>query len=612
MSITVTERSDIEQVRQRIDIRAVISRYLTLAKAGASYKGRCPFHKDDTPSFVVNPEKGLWHCFGCGEGGDVFGFLMKMEKLTFPEALERLAAEAGVSLRKRTSGEGEAMYAAMAAAAERFQELLRNSSQGKRARDALTSRGLDAEMWPRFGLGYAAPSWDDIKHHLAPRFGVPALLKLGLLSQSENRDYDRFRDRIMFPIFDLSSRPIAFGGRAFDGSPKYLNSPATPLFDKGRVLYGLSWARDALQERRCAVLVEGYTDVLSLHVAGIAHAVGSMGTALTQAQADLLGRFADEVIIAYDRDAAGGAAALRGMVVLRNSGLQVRVALLPEGTDPDSLVRSHGAEGLNETLHAAVPFHKHFASALRERFDLRTTLGKEQALDEARAFFPNLTSITLRNELVEELHASLGLTSDALLRDLTRQRRSPSRRSSDAGSPRTDPGEAAQTLLLSLVLRDLVPWSTLRERLPRDAVAERFRSIVSALDAGEGAPSPDLASRLPDLSEEDLQLVSNLTLRELPFAADNPQLVKRAVRDALIILVERPSINAAIRALDTQIVIAEQDGDRQQADELQRKRRELVAKRRSLGREPRKGVEDAEAQRPGNAGADGRDQGRAP
>ena len=337
------DRGDIRAIKERTDVISVISRYVSLKKAGASYKGKCPFHKDDTPSFVVSGEKGLWHCFGCGEGGDVIGFLMKIERISFVEAAKRLAAEAGVEFQStEQEGDREKLHSVMADAARHFAENLRNTSGGKRAREYLIERGYDEDVWDRYGLGCALPGWENLKRALSSRHGERQLAELGFLVEGEKGTYDRFRDRTIFSVFDLSGRPIAFGGRAFEGEPKYLNSPKTPLFDKGRTLYGLSWARDALSEGRMAILVEGYTDVLTLHCAGLTNAVASMGTALTQGQADLLGRFVDEVVIVYDRDAAGGAAALRGMQILGNSGLAVRVARLAEGESQRVVGRCFG------------------------------------------------------------------------------------------------------------------------------------------------------------------------------------------------------------------------------------------------------------------------------
>jgi len=294
------DRTDIQAIKERIDIVAVISRYLSLSESGANYKGRCPFHKDDTPSFMVSPQKGLWHCFGCGEGGDLFGFLMKIERISFAEAAKRLAAEAGLSFEQRVDGQRERLRKINAEAADYFCHNLTEHAAGEKAREYLVGRGYQEESWSQFGLGYAVPGWDHLKAKFAERFGIKPLIDLGLLVQGKEGAYDRFRDRIIFPIYDLSGRTIAVGGRALQGEPKYLNSPKTDLFDKGRHLYGLFWARDALARRRCAILVEGYTDVLSLRCAGIPHAVGSMGTALTQSQANLLRRFVEEVVIVYD------------------------------------------------------------------------------------------------------------------------------------------------------------------------------------------------------------------------------------------------------------------------------------------------------------------------
>jgi DNA primase len=211
-------RQDVQAIKERIDLVSVVSRYVTLTKSGSGHKGRCPFHKDDSPSFMVNGEKGLWHCFGCGEGGDVFGFLMKIERLSFIEAAQRLADEAGISLTSsREDGERDKLRGVIAAVAEYYAANLGNTAQGARARAYLESRGFDEAAWPRYGLGYALPGWENVKRAFGARFGQDVLLQAGLLVEGEKGTYDRFRDRTMFPIHDLSGRPIAFGGRAFEG-----------------------------------------------------------------------------------------------------------------------------------------------------------------------------------------------------------------------------------------------------------------------------------------------------------------------------------------------------------------------------------------------------------
>ena len=294
------DRAQIQEIKSRLDIAAIISRYVSLTPSGAGFKGKCPFHKDDTPSMTVSQEKGLWHCFGCGAGGDVIGFVMKIEHLSFAEALERLAQEAGVTLETASTGRRDEDRALIAEVAAYYAKNLRGAS-GKPARDYLLSRGYGEQEWEAFKLGFALPGWDNVKKQFS-KYGEDKLISLGLLVKGEKGIYDRFRNRTIFTILDASGRPVGFGGRAFEDQPKYLNSPQTALFDKGRLVYGISWSRDALSKTRTAVLVEGYTDVITLHQAGLRNAVGSMGTALTQGQAELMKRFVDEVIIAYDQD----------------------------------------------------------------------------------------------------------------------------------------------------------------------------------------------------------------------------------------------------------------------------------------------------------------------
>ncbi len=564
-------RTDVQAVKERIDVAAVMSRYLSLVKSGQTYKARCPFHKDDTPSFVVSAEKGLWHCFGCGEGGDLFAFLMKIERISFPEALERLAAEAGVELKRRGDGERDELYAITARAAEFFSENLVRPSDGDKARQYLLGRGLSPEVWTRFGLGYALDRWDHLKAAFGKRYGTKVLIDLGLLVEGKENPYDRFRDRVMFPIYDLSSRPIAFGGRTFSGEPKYLNSPKTPIFDKGRTLYGLSWARDAIAAGRSAVLVEGYTDVLSLHLAGIGQAVGSMGTSLTQGQADLLARFADEVVIAYDRDTAGGAGALRGMTILRNSGLSVRVARLPEGDDPDSLVRREGKERMDGLLTEAVPFHLFYLESLSGRHDLRTLAGKEEALDEARPFYQEIASLPLRQEIAGHLADLVNLSVEQVMQDLSGR---PSRRPGMEPGGESDRKWGAQEVILSLLLRGKADAQAVFSLVSPEAFTGAFRPIAEELS--RASELTDLSLLMRDLDEESAKLSSFLALAPIEFSD-----AEKALGDAMARLVTLPAIERRLAGLREEIKQSEESGDRSRVDELQGTYRALVVQKLS-------------------------------
>ena len=558
-------RADVQAIKERVDVIGLISRYVSLDKSGANFKGRCPFHKDDTPSMVVSAEKGLWHCFGCGEGGDVIAFLMKIERLSFIEAVKRLAAEVGMPFEASEDGERQKLREITREAAEYFAANLANAA-GKKAREYLLKRGYDEASWPRYGLGYALSGWDNLKRRLGPRHGEATLVELGLLVQGDENTYDRFRDRTIFPIQDLSGRPIAFGGRAFDGEPKYLNSPKTPLFDKGRLLYGLAWARDGLAATRTAILVEGYTDVLTLQQAGLTNCVGSMGTSLTQGQADLLKRFVDDVVISYDQDAAGGAAAIRGMQILRNSGLGVRVVQLPSGEDPDGLVRREGAGAMESAIQAAIPFHRFFVNRVLAEHDPSTARGKERILEEVRGFYQAVRVPTLREELERHLADLLDLSVESVRRELPRRR--------DVHWSDKDAQDAVETwggeeVLLSLLLRGDITWDRVSAVASAESFSEANRPIVEALSAGV----EELTALVDHLDEESSRRASYFALAPVRFSDTD-----KAVSDALARLVPLPEVEQELRDLTRQLEEAAEAGDWERWDQLMKKKIALKAK----------------------------------
>ncbi len=566
-------RPDIREVKEKTDIIALVSRYVTLTRSGASYKGRCPFHKDDTPSFVVSSEKGLWHCFGCGEGGDVVSFLMKIERLTFGEAARRLAADAGLSYETESSSDRDAQRLLMADVAAYFASNLHNEREGKTARAYLVSRGYDEAAWEEYGLGYALPGWDHLKRHFGPKVGSQRLIELGLLVEGDKGTYDRFRDRTIFPIYDLSGHPIAFGGRAFDGQPKYLNSPKTPLFDKSRQLYGLSWAREAMQAERTALLVEGYTDVLSLRIAGIRNAVGSMGTSLTQGQADLLGRFVSEVVIAYDRDAAGGAASLRGMQILRNSGLAVRVARFDEGEDPDSLVRKRGADAIRRAVDEAIPFHRFFITSLTAGHDPDTVAGKEKILDAAKEFYRGIRSLPLQHEIGRALADLLDLPYE----DVGRALRGRPRHTDAADRTAPEHKWGKEEVLLALLLRGDVRWETVKSDVSIEDFSPAYRPIVEIL---ANAPElPNISAVVDQLDEDAARTATFYALAPVEFRD-----VDKALEDVLAGFVIIPALDRRLAELESELRDAEGAGDSSRWDALMREKLALVRKKKTTAR----------------------------
>jgi len=567
------QRADVKELKARLDVVSIISRYVTLTKSGSGFKAKCPFHKDDTPSMTVSAEKGLWHCFGCGEGGDVIGFVMKIERLSFIEAVRRLAEEVGMTFDTTDDGVRDELRSIMADVANSFVKNLR-SDAGEKAREYLLERGYPESCWMTYGLGYALPGWENVKRAFS-KHGEATLLKLGLLVQGDKGIYDRFRDRTIFPILDLSGRPVGFGGRAFEGEPKYLNSSQTPLFDKGRLVYGISWARDRMSQTRTAVLVEGYTDVLSLHQVDILNAVGSMGTSLTQGQAKLLKRFVDEVVIAYDQDAAGSAASLRGMQILRNVGLNVRVAQLPVGEDPDGLVRMGGAEAMQEVLDAALPFHEFFIESLKARHDVTTIRGKEDLLEDAREFYRAIRSSALREEIEKRIAELVDLSIESVRRELPRRPRS---RDEESVVHELAEHWGVEEHLLALVLRGEVAWDAVASHLSPDDFSELNQPIAERLAAGLS----DLSELVSELDEEGARRASFYALA--PLEID----VEQAIEDAKRWMGRLPSIEKRLAAIDREIMASGEAEDWKRWEELVKEKEEL----RVAWKHARKGIHE--------------------
>lgn len=378
----------IEEVRLRNDIVEVVSAYVRLERKGRSYWGLCPFHSEKTPSFSVEPNKQFYYCFGCHRGGSVIQFIMNIENLGFVEALKFLADRAGIALpesedpQERAKAEQRKKILEINRQAARFYFRTLAGKRGLEAQNYLKKRGLQANTIKKFGLGYAPAEWDELSRELlGSRFPEDLLIKSGLSIRAKSGELvDRFRDRIMFPIFDIRGNIIGFGGRVLDGStPKYMNSPDTPVYNKSRELYGLNYAR--MSSSKKLLIVEGYMDVISLHQAGIDFAVASLGTALTKMQAWILKKYAEEVIIAYDSDSAGQAATMRGLEILEETGCNVRVLILPEGKDPDEYVRNHGPEKFKNLIDRAISLLDYKIRVQRNMHNLDTLEDKLKLLN---------------------------------------------------------------------------------------------------------------------------------------------------------------------------------------------------------------------------------------
>ncbi|RKL68687.1 DNA primase [Salipaludibacillus neizhouensis] len=353
----------IEQVRQSLDIVDIVSEYVQLKKQGRNFQGLCPFHGEKTPSFSVSPDKQLYHCFGCGAGGNAFSFVMEIEDVSFIEAVEKLANKTDVTIpeldalsktEESSDNKSKSWHEAHQLAAKLYHHVLTVSDEGKQAREYLRGRGFTKEVIDHFQIGYAPNSWEFLSRFLLKRdFSMEEMEQAGLvgLRDSDSKAYDKFRDRIMFPIWDRQGKMVAFGGRVLnDGKPKYLNSPESQLFNKSDILYYFHQARPLMKKKSEAVLFEGYVDVISAWRAGIDNGIGGLGTALTENQAKMLRRNIDRIIICYDSDHAGMQATYKNGQLLRNVGLEVEVALLPDGDDPDDYIRKHGSKRFNQDV----------------------------------------------------------------------------------------------------------------------------------------------------------------------------------------------------------------------------------------------------------------------
>ncbi|MFH1262641.1 MAG: DNA primase [Pseudomonadota bacterium] len=481
----------IDEIRSRVDLVRIIGEVVPLKKSGRNFAGLCPFHHEKSPSFTVSETKQLFHCFGCGEGGTVFNFIMKYHRLTFPEALERLAALAGVDLAQyqKEAKEIEArkeekkkIFKILAYARDRYHQAFMESDVAKGARAYAEKRGLSMECAKRLKIGYAPEGWDTLVRAIE-RDGQPLAdaVRAGLIGRKrDGGHYDLFRSRLLFPIQDPDGETVGFGGRILgDGSPKYLNTPQTPVFDKGRLLFGLHEADETIRREKTILVVEGYLDQVTLFEAGIRNTVATSGTALTETHAKLLKKYADEVVVIFDGDTAGRTASRRSMRPLLSEGLRARAALLPDGFDPDTFVQQKGKEAFVKLVteaEAILPF------VVREFYRNESDVTKKAVtIEELVELVKGTSNLYLREAILEEASKLTGLEK-TVLRGEKPARAFVSLRSVPAAGP---PARAADKIppeeLALLRLAAEVPQ--IRERLANGEVLSLFSSEQTATAA---------------------------------------------------------------------------------------------------------------------------------
>jgi len=512
----------IDRIKDSTDIVEIVSQYVQLKQNGRNYVGLCPFHNEKTPSFSVNPELQIYKCFGCGAGGPVFKFIQEIDRVSFIEAVSFLAQRCGITLPERQGDQGQSpaldpLYRANDLAQKYFHHLLLHDAQGRKALDYIRSRHLADETVERFGLGYAPPGWDAfIKLAANRQLQADILEKAGLASSGQRGPYDRFRDRLAFPIANLSGRTIAFGARALkpDQEPKYLNSPETPIYHKSAVLYGLHQTRDAIRKQGIALIVEGYMDLLSLVQQGIPHVVASAGTALTTEQCRTLARYAPQVVLIFDGDAAGSNAALRGIEVLLSSGLDTRAVSLPEGHDPDTFVQEEGADALLSAIERASSALDFYLEQLARQWDLDTVGGKTRAAEAIRPLLANCRDAVQRDLMLREMAQRLGIDEQAIRQELQqalRRQGARARPTATAAPPAQEDPPRREKQFLGLLLNFPRFIASTAQKLPANAFSDpRAQAIARILfDQCDAGDTLDLSLLMTDIEDDALvQLIS--------------------------------------------------------------------------------------------------------
>lgn len=576
----------IEEIKNRANIIDLVSEYITLKKAGRNFVGLCPFHKEKTPSFSVTPDRQMFYCFGCGEGGNVFAFLMKIGQMTYPEAVRHLAKKTGVVIQERDTqkhrqadSRREQLIRINELAASHFIKNL-SSPSGKEALAYLRQRGIREEAVRLFRLGLALNSW----HHLRDYFErEKASLKYaeqaGLLIPGKDASpYDRFRGRLMFPVEDLNGRVIAFGGRIIgDGEPKYLNSPESDIYTKGKCLYALNRAKDSIRKQGYVILVEGYFDLISLWNAGITHVVATLGTALTKEQINLIGRYSTQVVVLFDPDEAGRKAMERSLGLFMGAHISARVVMLPGGLDPDDYVRAYGRDCLLDLIDRApslVDYYIDHVLGGRGGFEKN-----RDSLRQAVAFIKQIDNVIDRNLFIKRVSEKLGIDQELLKREIIRTLPV----SSDAGTMQREghPVEIANLELDLIYLLLIHPEK--QSHMVQANVLDYFTNKnlkqfgETLLDAASGSQSVDAVETVTRLNPGPLRECLMKKLMETQLFEED-KMLDRLISDTTR-QIKRRWYKEKRKALNMDIMKAQEAGDEERCNQL------LVEKERLLKEE---------------------------
>ncbi len=563
----------IEAVRASGDIVQVVSDYVPLKRAGRRLKGLCPFHQEKTPSFSVDPESQLFYCFGCQTGGDIFKFVQIYDKLNFGEAVETLATRFGVPLPavRQKGGDDRERVLEINGLAQSFFKKLLTGDAGRGCREYLNKRGLDETTIERLGLGYAADDWEALRGHLVAKRARPAdIVKAGLTlpRKSGSGEYDRFRDRLIFPIRDIQGRVVAFGGRALaaDAQPKYINSPETPAYIKGNHLYGLDQAKEAIRREGFAIVVEGYMDLVALVQNGFDNVVASLGTAFTPGQARLLARYTNRVRVSYDGDAAGAQATVRSLDMLLEQGFEVNVVELPGGTDPDDTIRAHGAAEYGRLVREAPEYLEFLVRRQIAERGMADTRAKVAAVNAVLPHVAKLTNAIERMSWATRLADTLQIEDELVLQELKTAVRTARQEVRQRPATSTEKLRDAEVRLVHLLMRSEEGRRRLAGSIDEtDLAATHIAPIVAAiLDLTRRDKRVDASAVFEQLSDTDTQRLTRILFRDEPQEGPTIEDCLHAFQRDRLIREERRAIRELGRESKT-------DDDSSDSEELDRR-----------------------------------------
>jgi DNA primase len=582
----------VSEIRDRASILEVVSDYINLKKAGKHYKGLCPFHSEKTPSFMVNEEKQIFHCFGCGAGGDVFTFLMKVGNFSFPQAVEELAKRYGVRLpsrelspaKKKEMAKREILFQINQMASEYFHDLLYRQREGDEGRRYLSQRGLSEKIIKEHRLGYSLERWDGLVQHLQEKkVSLELAWELGLIFPKKRGGwYDAFRGRILFPIFDLHQRVVGFGGRLIrEGEPKYLNSPESSIYHKGEILYGLQVAKGYIPEKDCVIIAEGYFDLLTLHQFGLKHNVATLGTALTAQHVRILKRYTKNLITVFDADEAGIQASLRALPLFLEEEVAGKTVLLPEGEDPDEFLRKGNLEDFEERVIHAVPLIDFFFEWLMKTHDIKSIDGKVKVAEEGMALIDKIPNKIRKNFYTKALAEKLDLPESLLMERL---RSSPKDRIKAEEDLKKRPIERSFPKSEEMVVRLMIHHPEMIPAITKEGILREFESpVLQKMAEGlEGLYQKrgrlDLTEALGCFEEDLKERLSEFAFQESDLkAGDREKILKDCIQK-----IRKKKLKKDEGEILKRIKEAEKQKGEKGLDDLLMERQELTKRGRAL------------------------------